>query len=542
MQDNDAARAAGHQTIALRVTPRRLFVLLGLLAAVVIIAFRVQSLMSDRARLLEQRAAQATSLAQFAATYTSRLYDESSRLAGQVNDHLHAHQPTPRELSAYLAARAADTQANDYLVVLNREGRLMASSDPALQTGAIVARPNFESRMRGRERYVETVRRSRLTGAVVYALSQSLVDRGGAFDGVVGISARPEGIRPTAQRGPQEPMLTLWGHDGRFIGASFVDFDAEGEAIAPRKPPGLGIPGSGTSKDPRTVSAALNVEGWPLIAVASFDREGVLTPWRRDVYENIALIGLVLAGISLLVWFGVKTAEREEKAKRALEETSKIAAEAVKDRDLLLKEVHHRVKNSLLMTSSLIHLQARQFDDPEVREAFESTRRRLTSIGLVHEALYSGSSLEEVELDGYLGRLVQEIAEAYGADARAISIRSEIEPIMLAPSQVTPVGLIVTELITNAFKHAFGPGGGGEILLRARLINVDEIEITVRDDGKGWSGRGPEKSGSLGTRLIRSLAEQLGGVLSISNEDGAAFQIIFPRMTKRAPETSAPAS
>lgn len=524
---------------ALPVTPRRLFVLLGLLAAVAIIAFRVQSLWSDRERLLEQRATQATSLAQFAATYTSRLYDESARIAGQVNDYARDRQPSPRDLGAYLATRVADTPANDYIVVLDSAGRLITTSDPALPTGTVYGGPDFASRMAGRERHVEPVRRSRLTGAVIYSLSQALTNRDGSFGGVVGVNARPQGVRPTASRGAQEPLLTLWGHDGRFVGASFVDFDAQGEAIAPRKPPGLGIPGSGAVKDRDEISAALNVEGWPLTVVASFERDGVLTTWRRDVYENIALIALVLAGIGALVWFGVKTAEREDRAKRDLLETSKIAAQALKDRDLLLKEVHHRVKNSLLMTSSLIHLQARQFDDPEVREAFESTRRRLTSIGLVHEALYSGSSLEEVELDGYLGRLVQEIADAYGADARAISLRTEIEPIMLAPSQITPVGLIVTELITNAFKHAFGDGGGGEILLRARLINVDEIEITVRDDGKGWSGPAPEKPGSLGTRLIGSLAEQLGGVLSIANEDGAAFRIIFPRMTKRAPEIAA---
>jgi two-component sensor histidine kinase len=374
------------------------------------------------------------------------------------------------------------------------------------------------------------VLRSRLTGSVIYSLGVRLDDRNGAFAGVVGVNVRPEGIKPTAERGPDAPLLSVWGQDGRFIAASFVDFDPTGRVVRPPTPPGLGIPGSPPRRDGGIEASAL-VPGWPLVAVASYDVDGVLAGWRREVLENLALAGLVVLGVGALVWFGVRTADREEVAKRAALSAKATADAALKARDLLLKEVHHRVKNSLMMTSSLIYLQEREFADPEVRAAFEQTRRRLNSIGLVHEALYSGSSLEEVDLAGYLQRLLDEIAEGHGAAERGIRIVTEIEPLSLAPNQVTPVGLIVAEVITNAFKHAFGVNGSGVIKVTARLLNFNDIEIEVRDDGKGYAPPEGEGAKGLGTRLIAALSDQLGGVLSLSNAGGAAFRITFPRMT-----------
>jgi two-component sensor histidine kinase len=316
-----------------------------------------------------------------------------------------------------------------------------------------------------------------------------------------------------------------------------VDFDANGVAIEPKKPPGSGIPGAPSRVGHNDIAATASVPSWPLIAAASFDRQGVLASWRRDLYETFVLIGLALIGIGGLVWFGVRTANREDEAKRAYQKANEIANAALLSRDLLMKEVHHRVKNSLLMTASLIYLQEKRFEDPHMREAFESTRQRLTSIGLVHEALYSGSSLEAVAIGAYLRRLLDDIGQALGADDRGVVLYLEAEALLLPAHQVTPVGLIVAEVVTNAFKHAFGPNGAGTINVRVGLSNTNEVKVEVSDNGRGYVGSASDSSSGLGTRLIRSLTSQLGGVTSMTNESGATFRLCFPCEARTAPET-----
>ncbi len=521
------------------LTQRRLFVLIGVLAVGMIATLRTQSLIAERANVLEQRQAQAVTLAQFAATYSARLYDQSSRVANEIVDYIRKDDSTETALHDYLAARARDTSAEDYIVVVGADGQVRATSESARPAASVSFGRNVGSTFRTGEPAVLPVMRSRLTGAVIYSLSERLEDRAGRFVGVVGVNVRPDGIRPSAARSPNDPILSIWAQDGRFVAASFVDFNAQGQAIAPPKPPGLAIVGSPRGK--AALSANLPVPGWPLVAVASYDPDGVLREWRRHVYESVAQVLLATLGIGALVWFGLRTADREAAARKDLQDANAAASRALADRDLLMREVDHRVKNSLMMTASLLRLQARRFDDPEVREAFESTRGRLNSIGLVHEALYSGSSMEEVDVAEYLRRLLNELGSAYGAEARGISITLEADPLRLAPHQTTPVGLIVAEVVTNAFKHAFGGEGSGSIVVRVRLANLNDIEIEVRDDGSGYASVEHAGPSGLGTRLIDALAQQLGGVLSVANEGGAAFRLTFPRLVRaEANEASKP--
>jgi two-component sensor histidine kinase len=503
-------------------TPKRLFLALGLSAALAIIAFKSQSLILERETLLAQRSDSVASLAQATSNYVGRLYDQSGQIADEVALHIKTAGLDGRDLHDYLAEKAKDSTADDYIVVLDADGRIRATSESAQPANLSYPIPGFLNQSTGAKPRVIPALRSRLTNAIIYSLSSPIYDPAGHLIGVVGVNVKPEGIKPTKDRKPSDPLLTVWGNNGALIASSFMDFDDAGAAIKQEKPPGFGIPGSLTKRDRNLIAAANPVPGWPVTVVASYDRKGVLSAWRRDLSESLGLIVLVLLGIGILVWFGILTARREEDAKRNLQTSNA-------ERDMLLKEVHHRVKNSLSMTAGLIHLQERGFNDPEVKDAFESLRGRLHSIGLVHEALYSGSSLSEVNLADYLGRLVSDIGDANGSDARNILLKTEVEPIMLAPNKVTPVGLIVAEIVTNAFKYAFGPTGFGEIIVRARLLNATEVQLEIRDNGKGLSDNKTPDGTGLGSRLVKSLATQLGGILSISNEGGAAFRITFPR-------------
>lgn len=527
--DGAGLRGGRRPSVSLaELTPRRLFILLGLLAAVAIIGFRAESLLSERSQILQQRQAQAVTLAQFAASYSARLYDQSSAAASQVAAHVRTTKLSGPALHDYLAAKAMDTSNDDYLVVLDATGHIRATSETTDTSAVNFAGPQFAARWSAVQQEILPVLRSRLTGAIIYSLTESLRDDAGAFAGVVGVNVRPEGISPTAKRKPDQPLLSVWDQKGRFIAASFVDFDASGRAIPPPMPANLGIPGSKTDARASPLVASISVQGWPLVAVASYREDGVLEGWRRDLYETIALLALTFLGIGALVWLGVRTAEHESSAKLALQASNAIAADAVRERDLLLKEIHHRVKNSLQMTASLIYLQQRRFNDPDVREAFESTRRRLSSIGLVHEALYSGSSFELVDLSTYLGRLVKELAEGYGASAQNIEVVTEIAAIKLPTHQATPVGLIVAEVVTNAFKYAFKGKAAGTVLVRVAHTNFDEVVVEVRDDGDGYPGADELQRVGLGTKLIEALTEQLRGSHSEQNDNGAVFRLTFP--------------
>lgn len=147
---------------------------------------------------------------------------------------------------------------------------------------------------------------------------------------------------------------------------------------------------------------------------------------------------------------------------------------------------------------------------------------------MVHEALYRGADLAEVELSEYLGRLISEVVHANGAEERGIVVELDADPLMLSPEKATPVGLIVSEVLTNAFKHAFAPDKGGRVSLRLRVLPADEVELLISDNGRGFDPDAPQQRG-LGGQLIRILAEQLGARSSSISDRGTTFRMVFPR-------------
>lgn len=509
------------------ITPRRLFILMGLLTAIAVIAFRAQALVSERTQILAQRQSELTSGTQSLATSVGRLYDSSGRLARSVSAYLSTADPAPADLEAYLAKQAQDTINDDYIVVLDKRGRVRATSEGPADKGVDFGGPNYLSYFGASELRISPATRSRLNGAVVYPLIQRILDPSGAFKGAVGVNFRPQNIRTPDQRKPTEAEISIWTTDGRFIASSFMAFDENGRVIAPPPPPG--VPG-GAEASAGTLDAQTSVEGWPLIVHASYDRAGVLGPWRKSLRDNLYMVSGMLLVLVLLVWLGMHTAGREQRAREALQAANETVNAALRDRELLIQEIHHRVKNSLVMTAALLKLQARQFKADEVKDAFESTAQRLSSIGRVHEALYTGPSFSTVDLALYLPTLLEEIGHAHGADAKDLALSCEIASVQLPPEKATPVGLIISEVVTNAFKHAFDGSAPGEITVRGGPCENDEVELIVRDNGKGY-GKSTAKGSGLGSRLIKSLAEQLGGRFSYMKSSGTEFRLVFPVQT-----------
>jgi two-component sensor histidine kinase len=268
------------------------------------------------------------------------------------------------------------------------------------------------------------------------------------------------------------------------------------------------------------------LERWPVTVTASIPVATALAAWTANLYWSTAITALVFIALGWLTGIGVRLSGRMEETQRQLQQANQDLGQALADKVVLLQEIHHRVKNNLQVTSSLLQMQARRFADPNVKTAFQETQDRLRSISLIHDLLYRKEQDGMIDLRDYLGRLLQELSATYGASARGIAVDLDAERIEIDLNRGPPLALAVTEAIINAFKHAFEPGQGGRISVSARRRD-ERIEIVVRDTGKGVSG-GTENDSSLGMKLIRAFAAQLGGSFSLETDGGAVFRLTIP--------------
>jgi PAS domain S-box-containing protein len=202
----------------------------------------------------------------------------------------------------------------------------------------------------------------------------------------------------------------------------------------------------------------------------------------------------------------------EEKLRRSLEE-----------KEVLLREIHHRVKNNLQVISSLLSAQARDVEAPAVRERFEETQDRIRSMATIHEQLYQSDDLARIDFDAYLETLLDELFRSHRSARVERSL--EADPQALPIDQAIPAGLIVNELVSNALEHAFPDGQGGTVSVAYRAQG-GEATLVVADDGDGAEALDSE--GTLGLRLVRGLTRQLRGTLSTDTEDGVTVQVTFP--------------
>jgi two-component sensor histidine kinase len=198
-----------------------------------------------------------------------------------------------------------------------------------------------------------------------------------------------------------------------------------------------------------------------------------------------------------------------------------------------LREIHHRVKNNLAVISSMLDLQARRIEDERLKAAFQESQTRISSMGFIHETLYQSENLAAINLKQYVSGLVKSLSGIYGAAAARIAVRVEAEDTSLGIDQSVPCGLLINELTTNAFKHAFPDGAPGEVRIEARSASDNEIILIISDNGVGLSEDiDLRKTETLGLLLVTTLVDdQLKGTLEVSREKGTQFTIRF----KKAP-------
>lgn len=211
-------------------------------------------------------------------------------------------------------------------------------------------------------------------------------------------------------------------------------------------------------------------------------------------------------------------------AQRKLEE---VLTQSISEKDTLLKEIHHRVKNNLQVVSSLLRLQVDHMPAGKAQAMLMESVMRVRSMAMIHEQLYSSPSLERVDLGAYTSRLVETLRYTLAPQQKVTVCSSPIE---VTVETAVPIGLILNELITNAFKYGCsGPSDRPEDVRVELNVGRQQLHIRVRDWGPGLpEGLVLEKSSSLGLKLVRTLSRQIKGKLELRNEDGAVFEMVCP--------------
>lgn len=229
---------------------------------------------------------------------------------------------------------------------------------------------------------------------------------------------------------------------------------------------------------------------------------------------------------------------RDETQRRKDEEQMRAS---LTEKQALLQEIHHRVKNNLQMITSLLSIQAARIDNPQVSAVLADTQHRVRAIAALHETLYSSEDLGNIEFGSYLEQLVRDLISFYNLAKKCLEVNVEATDLVLDIKQAIPLGLIVNELVTNALKHAFPDGRTGRLNVQLRYsrdpMNRANIQtssdgfgkLTVSDDGIGLPPNTDfEESPSMGLHLVRLLVEQLRGELEVDVQKGTAITIKFP--------------
>ena len=206
------------------------------------------------------------------------------------------------------------------------------------------------------------------------------------------------------------------------------------------------------------------------------------------------------------------------------------------EKEVMLQEIHHRVKNNLQIISSLLGMHMRQIQDNAAVEALKDSQGRIKSMSLIHEQLYQSGNLAAIDFAQYLTNLTSVLSQAYTDTVGPVTFKVDAAPALFRIETAIPLGLIVSELVSNCLKHAFPHGAGGEIRVELHKGEGDEHTVIVADNGIGLPvGLDFRKAKSLGLRLVTELTEsQLGGHLEILTNKGTELRIIFnhPKPTK----------
>lgn len=237
----------------------------------------------------------------------------------------------------------------------------------------------------------------------------------------------------------------------------------------------------------------------------------------------ISLIGLILLAVAAIVLLQFNKKIKKKNA---------TITKALKDRELLLHETHHRVKNNLQMVSSLLNLQSKYVEDKDVYEVLQKGRNRVQSMALLHKNLYVGEDLTKVDIQDYFEGLVKSILNSYNKSEDDVIFNIDANNLKMDVESVIPIGLIVNELVTNSLKHGFPKDWSGKPSIDVKMEENDsDYTLKIKDNGIGIDDdlKQVDNKTSFGQRLIKSLSQKLKASINIANHNGTEVSIVMPK-------------
>jgi len=201
---------------------------------------------------------------------------------------------------------------------------------------------------------------------------------------------------------------------------------------------------------------------------------------------------------------------------------------SLKEKEVLLKEINHRVKNNMQIIVSLLRLQSYAAKDKKLEDMFKVAQNRVRSMAIIHEKLYKSEDFASIDFASYIRSLTIHLMQTYQIDPEQINFIADVKDICLDINQGVPVGLLINELVSNALKHAFPKGKKGEIIVKFHTDKKGKKTLIVSDNGIGYPDKvDMSKPKTLGMQLIKDLTKQIGGKLDLVNKAGTTFKITF---------------
>jgi PAS domain S-box-containing protein len=257
-------------------------------------------------------------------------------------------------------------------------------------------------------------------------------------------------------------------------------------------------------------SGTFHMEGWAR-------RKDAKSFWAETSLSKLVDEKGTMVGVSVIIHDATERRKAEESMKASLQE-----------KEVLLKEIHHRVKNNLQVISSLLRLQSEMVKDKETATLFIDSQERVRAMAMVHEYLYKSNDLARINFSAYVASLVRNLYRTFGLTSSENQPNVQVDDVRLSLDVAVPCGLLLTELVSNAAKYAYPDKKGGPIDIRFRDLSEGRFELSVADKGVGFPKNFDwTKSDSLGLRLVRLLTDQLQGEVVMQNHTGIKFSVTF---------------
>lgn len=504
-----------------------------------------------RERIMDEAEARAADTARVLAEHAARLLDAADLLVARAVEEVEDKSWSEVETSQDVWVRLRnEEQRFPFLAGLwlsDDAGRLRLATVQFPVPAANTADREYFNALRkgGKAPYISGLIVGRITHQPSFLLAHRLAAVDGTFRGTAAVSIEP-GYFEDFYRSldvPYEPVIILYRTDALDVLVRYPDPNPsapyplpESEVAAIRaNPPG------GRFRDDRLVFAYRALGNWPVAVAVRLNVPPAVAAWRAALWPYLVVAAGGAAALLGLAAFGFRQAHAARVVQRDLErrvrdrtaslETALAERNAVVARqDLLMREVNHRVKNSLQVVSSLLALHGQTVTDDEARRQLEEAGRRVRAVSDIHQLLYRVEDVEAIPFHEYLTTLCRDLERSALEQQAAWRLELDVEPALVPTDRAVPLGLIANELVMNAVKHAYPGDGPKPISVSLHRVNGSTLRLTVADRGVGMpDGFDWRRGRSLGMRVVHALVGQLGAAIEAEpNDPGSRFHVTVP--------------